>query len=311
MPNKGFLKQKGERKIKITNRRNFIRFICSAGLVAASPAFAFDIFKALDPKGTSKDIQKAKTIFDGASNIISSATDMDYKSEFAIGESLALEGFKRYGIPVKNKNLQQYVNLIGNSVARNSLRPSIPYYFVVVDSPLYNAFACPGGIIFVSSALLKAMNDEAELACVLAHEVAHVGHKHALQSIKRAKFFEGVGKISTVNMKGEDGKKFRNMIGGLQETLFDKGLDQGMEYEADESGMEIAYRTGYNPKGLVRVLRMLKEKEETAKKKGSWFSTHPPLSERISKCIKSMEKYPDAKELAEVKKRFVKFRRKL
>ena len=215
------------------NRRGFIKFIWAAGFVAASPAFAFDIFKVLDPKGKYKDIQKAKTIFDGASNIISSATDMDYKSEFAIGESLALEGFKRYGLPVKNKKLQEYVNLIGNSVARNSFRPSISYYFVVVDSPLYNAFACPGGIIFVSSALVKAMTYEADLACVLAHEVAHVGHKHALQSIKRAKFFEGVGKISTVNMKGEDGKKFRNMIGGLQETLFDKGLDQGMEHEAD------------------------------------------------------------------------------
>jgi predicted Zn-dependent protease len=311
MPNKDSLEHKGTRGIKIMDRRGFIRFLWAAGVVAASPAFAFDIFKALDPEGKSKDIQRAKTIFDGTSNIISSATDMDYKSEFAIGESLALEGFKRYGLPVKSKNLQQYVNLIGNSVARNSLRPSISYYFVTVDSPLYNAFSCPGGIIFVSSALLKAMKDEAELACVLAHEVAHVGHKHALQSIKRAKFFEGVGKISTVNMKGEDGKKFRNMIGGLQETLFDKGLDQGMEFEADESGMEIAYRTGYNPDGLVRVLKMLKKKEETAKKKGSWFSTHPPLSERISKCKKSLEKYPDAAELAEVKKRFIKFRRKL
>jgi len=159
--------------------------------------------------------------------------------------------------------------------------------------------------------MLPSIQDEAELACVLAHEVAHVGHKHALQSIKRAKFFEGVGKISTVNMKGEDGKKFRSMIGGLQETLFDKGLDQDMEYEADKSGMKIAYRTGYNPNGLIRVLKMLREKEKTAKKKGSWFSTHPPLSERISICLETKEKYPDAVELAEVKKRFSKYRKML
>jgi predicted Zn-dependent protease len=293
------------------NRRGFIKYIWAAGFFAASPAIAFDIFKALDPQGKNKDVQKAKTIFEGASSIISSATDMDYNSEFAIGESLALEGFKRYGLPSKSKKLQEYVNLVGNSVARNSLRPTISYYFVVVDSPLYNAFACPGGIIFVSSALVKAMNYEADLACVLAHEVAHVGHKHALQSIKRAKFFEGVGKISTVNMKGEDGKKFRDMIGGLQETLFDKGLDQGMEHEADASGMEIAYRTGYNPQGLVRILHMLKKNEEKAEKKGSWFSTHPPLSERISKCQNHLKKYPDANELAEVKNRFAEYRRLL
>lgn len=294
------------------DRRNFIKHLWPLAILTASPAFAFDLFKALDPKGKSKDIQKAKTVFEGVGSIVSSATDMDYKSEFAIGESLALEGFKHYGLPVQNKKLQRYVNLVGNSVARNSMRPSISYFFVVVDSPLYNAFACPGGIIFVSSALIREMNDEAELACVLAHEVAHVGHKHALQSIKRAKFFEGVGKISTVNMKGEDGKKYRKMIGGLQETLFDKGLDQDMEYEADESGMRIAYKTGYNPTGLTRVLKMLREKEKTAKtKKGSWFSTHPPLSNRISKCIRHEKGYPDAAELAEIKTRFTTYKKML
>jgi len=311
MPNKGSLISKTREGIKMIDRRNFIKLIWPFALFTANPAFAFDIFKVLDPKGKSKDIQRAKTIFDGASSIVVSATDVDYDSEFAIGESLALEGFKRYGLPVKNKKLQKYVNLVGNSVAGNSLRPSISYYFVVIDSSLYNAFACPGGIIFVSSALLKAMNDEAELACVLAHEVAHVGHKHALQSIKRAKFFEGGREDFNRQYKGEDGKKFRSKIGGLQETLFDKGLDQDMEYEADKSGMEIAYRTGYDSNGLIRVLKMLRDKEKTAKKKGSWFSTHPPLSERISKCLENKEKYPDAAELAEVKKRFSKYRKML
>ena len=109
------------------------------------------------------------------------------------------------------------------------------------------------------------MKSESELAGVLAHEIAHVTHKHALKAIKRARFFEGVGKITTINMKGEDGKKYRDMIGNLQNVLFDKGLDKNMEFEADLSGMEFAYRTGYNPEGLITILKRLKEKGDSDK----------------------------------------------
>ncbi len=292
-----------------SGRRNFLKFAGTLGLLTAAPAYAFDIFKVLDPEGTSEDIQKAKQIFQGTGNILASTKELDFESELAIGESLALEGFRRFGMPKENKNLQKYVNLVGNSVARNSTRPKIPYHFVVIDSPLYNAFACPGGIIFVSATLCKSMKSEAELASVLAHEIAHVCHKHALKSIKRAKFLEGVTKITTANMKGEEGRKFKDMIGGLQDILFERGLDKKMEFEADFSGMAFAYRTGYTPKGLVNVLRMLKQKEQAATKKGSWFSTHPPLSDRIGKCSHRMGRYPDSSSLATVQSRFNTYRR--
>lgn len=290
-------------------RRDFIKL---AGpftlLLAAGPAYAFKLFDIIDPDQKNKDIQRTRQVLDGVTGIAQSIEGIDYKSEFTIGETLALEGFKRYGRPVKDERLQRYVNLLGNAAARNSLRPDIPYYFVVVESPLYNAFACPGGIIFLSSSLVKGMSDEAELACVLAHEVGHVAHKHALQSIQRAKFFEGAAKIGTAGMKGEQGQKYRAMIGDLQTVLFDKGLDQNMEFEADRSGMDFAYRTGYDPAGLIRVLEMLARQQATATQKGSWFSTHPPLSERISRCKAAMADYPDAAEMATAKKRFLSYR---
>lgn len=247
---------------------------------------------------------KERQILQGVGVIIGSATEMDYESERTIGESLALEGFRRYGMPVRDANLQKYVNLVGNAVARNSLRPGIPYRFVVVDSQLQNAFSCPGGIIFISSGLVKTIQDEAQLAGILAHEVAHVGHKHALKSIQRAQFFKGVGKITTATMKGEKGKEFETMIGNLQETLFDKGLDQNMEFEADKSAMETAYRTGYDPRGIIDVLKGLKRIEAQSKKQGSWFSTHPPLSERIQRCEADMARYPDAQSLARLAERY-------
>ncbi|MBW1779435.1 MAG: M48 family metalloprotease [Deltaproteobacteria bacterium] len=223
--------------------------------------------KLMDPKS------KESQILQGAVSILGSTSEMDYKSERTIGESLALEGFRRYGMPVKNPDLQKYVNLVGNAVARNSLRPEIPYQFVVVESPLQNAFSCPGGIIFISSGLLQTIQDEAQLAGILAHEVAHVAHKHALQSIQRAQFFKGVGKITSATMEGKKGKEFEDMIGNLQETLFDKGLDQNMEFEADKSAMK----------------------------------THPPLGERIGKCEAEMRQYPDAKSLARVPARYKKY----
>lgn len=249
-----------------------------------------------------------KQIFEGADDIVTSGTDIDFKSELSIGESLALQGINRYGMPVNDESLQQYVNIVGNAVSQNSLRSNIPYHFVVVNSSLYNAFACPGGIIFISSALVDLMEDESQLANVLAHEVAHVSHKHALQSIKRARFFEGIGKVSTANMKGDKGVQYMQMIGDLQSVLFDRGLDQSMEYEADISGMEAAYRTGYNPASMIRVLELLRAREASAPKAGSWYSTHPPLSSRIQRCQSQMYKYPDARSMATLRDRFLRSR---
>ena len=260
--------------------------------------FAGIFDKLLDPNS------KEGKIIQGAVSILGSTSKIDYESERTIGESLALEGFRRYGTPVKDADLQKYVNLVGNAVARNSLRPEIPYRFVVVQSPLQNAFSCPGGIIFISSGLLKTIHNEAQLAGILAHEVAHVGHRHALQSIQRAQFFKGVGKITSATMEGKKGKEFEDMIGSLQNTLFDKGLDQNMEFEADKSAMETAYRTGYDPKGIIEVLRDLKKIEARSQKQGSWFSTHPPLGERIQRCEAEMGRYPDAKSLPHLEARY-------
>ena len=261
--------------------------------------------KLLDPES------KESKMLSGAVSVLGSTSEIDYKSERTIGESLALEGFRRYGLPVKDKALQEYVSLVGNAVARNSDRPNIPYNFVVVDSPLQNAFSCPGGIIFVSSGLLKTIQSEDQLAGILAHEVAHVGHKHALKSIQRAQFFNGVGKITSATMEGKKGQEFENMIGGLQETLFDKGLDQNMEFEADTSAMDTAYRTGYDPNGLVQVLKELKRIQSKSTQKGSWFSTHPPLGQRIQNCQAQLRRYPDAKTLAHLPDRFHQYQKRV
>jgi predicted Zn-dependent protease len=252
-----------------------------------------------------KPDSKEGKILSGATQVMSSSKEIDYPTERNIGESLALEGLQRFGNPVKNEQLQQYVNQVGTAVAVNSKRATIPYQFAVLDSPVQNAFAVPGGIIFVSRALVGILDNEAELAAVLAHEVGHVAAKHALKSTQRAQLFQGVGAITAASVGGDKGKKFASAIGDMQNVLFDKGLDKEMEFEADLAAMETTYRTGYDPAAMIRVLEKLQKLEASSKdKKGSWFSTHPPLAERIARLQERLQKYPDYAAQATVKERF-------
>ena len=254
-----------------------------------------------------KPDSKEGKIFSGATQVLSSSKEIDYPTERNIGESLALEGLQRFGNPVKNEALQQYVNQVGTALASNSKRATIPYQFAVLDSPVQNAFAVPGGVIFVSRALVAILDNEAELAAVLAHEIGHVSAKHALKSTQRAQLLQGVGTITAASVGGDKGKKFASAIGDMQAVLFDKGLDKEMEFEADQAAMETAYRTGYNPAAMITVLEKLQKLEASSRdKKGSWFSTHPPLSDRIDRLRARLDKYPDYAALATVPARFAK-----
>jgi len=284
-----------------------MRYIFIAALLvsliasAASASFFDTLQKVVNPDS------KENKIFSGTTQLLSSSKEIDYKTERIIGESLALEGLQRFGNPVKNEALQKYVNLVGNAVADNSKRATIPYQFAVLDSPVQNAFAVPGGVIFVSRALVSILDDESELAAVLAHEVGHVAAKHALKSTQRAQFFQGVGTITAASVGGSKGKMFASAIGDMQAVLFDKGLDKNMEFDADLAAMETTYRTGYDPSAMIRVLEKLQKLEATSKdKKGSWFTTHPPLAERISRLQAQLQKYPGYSSLARVHDRFAK-----
>ena len=279
----------------------FALLVMSVSATPASASFLDQIQNIVKPDS------KENRIFSGATQVFSSSKDIDYKTERIIGESLALEGLQRFGNPVKNEALQRYVNLVGNAVAYNSKRATIPYQFAVLDSPVQNAFAVPGGVIFISRALVSVLDDESELAAVLAHEVGHVAAKHALKSTQRAQLLQGVGTITAASVGGDKGKKFAAAIGDMQTVLFDKGLDKEMEFEADLAAMETTYRTGYDPSAMIRVLEKLQRLEASSKdKKGSWFSTHPPLSERISRLRAQLKKYPDYSSLASVHERFSK-----
>lgn len=278
-------------------KRYFLLLYCLGVAVTANAAWMDELQKLADPES------KERKILSGTTQVLSSSKEIDYVTERTIGEALALESMQRFGRPVDNESLQRYVNLVGAVVAQSSLRSSIPYRFTVLDSPIQNAFAAPGGMIFISKALLTTLADEAELAAILAHEIGHVAGKHALKSTRRAQFLQGVGTITAATSGGK-GEEYQALIGDLQSKLFDQGLDKTMEFEADLAAMETTYRAGYNPLAMIRVLERLQKLEATSVKKGSWFSTHPPLKERIARLKREESRYPGAATLAELPARF-------
>ncbi|MDM8518338.1 M48 family metallopeptidase [Desulfobacterales bacterium HSG16] len=220
----------------------------------------------------------------------SNQADPAYEFQTVAGDHLSVEGFKRYGLPLENKALQKYINTVGATLARNSKQSNNPCYFTVIKNPSYLSWACPGGVVVVSSGLLKVMEDESELACVLAREIAHLSRKDLLRTLGRIK-----------DLKKES---YEGVIKNMAATLFETGFSQETEFAADAFGMEIAYKTGYDPAGYIRVLERLEAEKSRGSQKEGWFATHPPVSSQIKNSKKILLKYPDHSEMARVSKRF-------
>lgn len=223
------------------------------------------------------------------------------EEEIAIGQAVAVEAFSRFGGAYGNESLVRYVTLVGRTVADVSDRPDLNYHFAILDSEEQNAFAAPGGYIFVTIGLLKTLKNEAELAGVLAHEVAHVTHKHMLKTIRRGAILANVSELS-LSALNEDPQLFSNVIGEVTQKLFEQGLDKEMEYEADVFGIEYAYQAGYNPNGLRDYLRTLKAQEGRATSR--FFSTHPSTTVRITRLSETLRQYRDASSLPSLAGRF-------
>ena len=223
------------------------------------------------------------------------------EEEIALGQSVALEAFSRFGGEYRNESLTRYVNLVGKTVGEVSDRPNLTYYFAILNSDEQNAFAAPGGYIFVTIGLLKTLKNEAELAGVLAHEVAHVTQKHMLETIRRSAILSSATELTLTAME-KDPEMYAGVIDEITDKLFTKGLDKDLEYEADVYGIEFAYRAGYNPNGLRDYLKTLQSQKGHAK--SAFFTTHPPTEVRISKIEDTLRTYSDGATLSVLTKRF-------
>ncbi|VAX17429.1 Single-stranded DNA-binding protein [hydrothermal vent metagenome] len=208
--------------------------------------------------------------------------------ELTIGGSLALEVVYKFGGMYKNPVLQNYVNLVGKSLAEVSDRPDIEYHFAVLNTDHPNGFATPGGYIFVSVGLLRILTSEAQLAGVLGHEIAHITEKHALKTLRRGKILSGMSSLTMAAMNKDEGM-FNKVVLAASNTLFTHGLDKDLEFEADKLGMEYAYRMGYQPTGLQEFIEILSKSDsgETS----IYFSTHPSFADRLLGLSKLLPQY--------------------
>ncbi|WP_447963186.1 M48 family metalloprotease [Nitrospira sp. Ecomares 2.1] len=223
------------------------------------------------------------------------------EEEITLGEAVAVEAFSRFGGEYSNPAWTRYINLVGKTVAEVSDRPTLNYHFAILNSQEQNAFAAPGGYIFITVGLLKTLKNEAELAGVLAHEIAHVTQKHMLDAIRRGALMGSVSELSLTAMK-QDPAMFSSVIDEMTDLLFTKGLDKDKEFEADVVGVEYAYRAGYNPRGLEDYLQTLAKEEGHVESK--FFTTHPSTTLRISKIDSLLKDYSDIKSLPFLTERF-------
>jgi beta-barrel assembly-enhancing protease len=199
------------------------------------------------------------------------------EEEQSIGAAIALQVVARYGGVVEAPALTRYVNLVGGAVASTCDRPEIPYHFAVLNHDSINAFAAPAGYVFVTKGLLAQIQNEAELAAVLGHEIAHVTQKHILEVIQRNKALSGVAQAGLA-YADQDPAAFQGVIDAAVKKLLDEGLDRDKETEADILGTVFAGRVGYDPTAYLALLTRLRELKGDDP---AFFKTHPNFSERI------------------------------
>lgn len=194
--------------------------------------------------------------------------------EIEIGRGIASTIAGRFPVS-QDTALTAYVNLVGLTVAGEAPRSDVAYRFAVLETPMVNAFAAPGGYIFITRGAIDLMQNESELAGVLAHEVGHVNQRHVIEGIRKSDFMREVR-----DQAGLTGSQLDRVVGQGSNVLF-TGLSRGDELEADSIGIELAASAGYDPGGLAAFIGRLETRREGAARE--LFATHPPPAVRLQK----------------------------
>jgi predicted Zn-dependent protease len=212
-------------------------------------------------------------------------------TEINIGKKVDLGVKSQYGL-YDDKQLNQYVSTVGQSIVPFTHRPKLKYHFSVLDSSVVNAFAAPGGYIYITRGLLALLNSEAELATVLGHELGHVNARHSAKAMTRT-ILLNLGLVIGSALS-EDIKKYAPFVSIASQVLFLK-YSRDNEYQADSLGVRYARRAGYNSGVMIKFFKSLRKLEA----KGghtlpNFLSTHPLTVKRIDR-VKTLLKPEDNK----------------
>ena len=230
------------------------------------------------------DINK---MVDTVKNVGKAVKEIDEPEEIAIGKDVASRLLGAAPL-VADARLQRYVNHVGRWLAVQTERPDLPWQFGVLDSPNVNAFAVPGGTIFITRGLLDRMRNEAELAGVLGHEIVHVLRKHHLKAIQKGAQSGLAGDAMSMALKDRAGPA-RDKLIAFGTEMYSRGLDKGDELEADRLGIVIAARAGYDAYGLPSVLQTLQAMSAQDSAVALMFKTHPAPGDRLDSLGEKMQ----------------------
>ena len=201
------------------------------------------------------------------------------QQEVRLGTQVAATILGKYS-QTSNAALIRYVNLVGQSIVSTSGRKDIRYYFTVLQSDERFALACPGGFIFITEGMINDLNNEAELAGILAHEIAHINQKHVVDQVIPAADQSSAlihrlltAKHTTTTVA------FNEVSAKASELLLNKGFNQSDEYDADMAAIFYLKNTGYAPSSYIDVIKRLPHDTTTHNK------DHPTIEERINDLV--------------------------
>ncbi len=228
---------------------------------------------------------------------------MSEADELRLGQKASAEVSEEYP-EYRDPELQRYVNRVGQKLAGASHRPNIQYHFKVVDSPEINAFALPGGYVYVTRGILAYLDSEAELAAVIGHEIGHVTARHSVRQYSASMAAQIGASVVGVVVPELGSSGAQSVMGTMSEALL-KGYGRDHELEADRLGAEYLARTGYDPQAMIQVVAVLKDQElfdaEIARSEGrepsayhGLFATHPDNDTRLKEVVGAAGKYARA-----------------
>jgi len=227
----------------------------------------------------------ASSVFQAGDSLVKATQSLTREEEYYLGRAVSARILSIYP-EVKNSALQKYINSVGLVVAASSSRPDTfaGYHFSILKSENFNAYAAPGGFIFITEGLLKALPDEDSLANVLAHEVAHVAERHGEKAISTKHMEEAVkglgdlvGSLTCTEIAQQATVVFGSAVDDVVAHLFEKGYSRDQEAEADREGLFIAYASGYDPARAIAVISLM---QSIPNQDGGWLSTHPSTGDR-------------------------------
>jgi len=191
-----------------------------------------------------------------------------------------------------NETIQEYVNSVGQWLVQNSERPELSWHFIVLDDRSFNAFAAPGGYIFITAGTLLRLNSEAELAGVLSHEIAHVLKRHYLNALQKETKLDLFSDLSIAAYQynqnrndqsdSEGNVVLAKQLSGAIESIYSNGLAKEDELQADLMAVVINARAGYDPFAYIAVLQNIASENPDTSAWASFTQRHPPASDRLA-----------------------------